>query len=114
MRIKLTSQSRSNSNYICVSCKAAKKGFLGATCGLCGKEMHSIGKKRRVPKKSDKKGWDDIIAYVKQYAYNNDYLSSIKPKIKPKVLAGKSPRSEVIKLKEKSIKTKLKQDYHND
>jgi len=54
----------SNSNNVCINCRIFSKRY-GMICGKCGTEMVGIGRKWRVPRKADIKGWRDVGAMVR-------------------------------------------------
>lgn len=105
-KVNLNGKSRSNANYICIPCRVSKKARYGATCGLCGGEMDSIGKKRKVPKKNDKDAWDKLIWDVTNHPYYKNKHLEKSPE--PKKLASKSPVPQPFKKQDQIKKYKLK------
>ena len=51
----------SHYNYVCIK---HKKSSRGADCPICGEPMVCIGKRWRIPKKNDKKGWKQLEEIV--------------------------------------------------
>lgn len=52
---------RSTSNEVCIACRKNGKRLL--VCSQCGEETINIGKRWRVPRKSDDRGWANILAF---------------------------------------------------
>ena len=62
----------SNRTYICVECRTAKRaeatGGLKTDlrCSSCGGSLWELSHRWRIPKKTDKKGWEELAGIVAQ------------------------------------------------
>lgn len=60
-------------NFVCLKCKKAKKTTNWhyapkgehEFCPHCGKPMRNAGSACKVPRKTDKKGWEDLEFFLK-------------------------------------------------
>ena len=62
----------SNRTYICVECRTAKRAEAAGglktdlRCSSCGGPLWELSHRWRIPKKADKKGWEELAEIVAQ------------------------------------------------
>jgi hypothetical protein len=60
----------SNRTYVCLDCRTAKRAeaayglVADYRCSSCGKPLSELGWRRRIPRKTDGKGWKELQAYL--------------------------------------------------
>ena len=65
----------SNRTYVCLSCRTTKRAKPNSSaepdyrCRLCGGNLEQLDWRRRVPRKTDNKGWNELRVYLAQLEY---------------------------------------------
>ncbi len=77
--------SANNNNWICFDCRYAirKPKMFESTpkCNVCGKDCFCLGYKIAVPKKTDRKAWEELRQNCRRKLLNN-FEADIKSKVK--------------------------------